>query len=177
RVLRLRSRVFSCRSSAVNCLLTVGWVMFISRATAEKLPVSTIRTNNPIAVSRSTCLPRSCRTGMNDMLLPSLLVSDAKSYVVAMQQFWLRIRILKGNIMKTMRWLIAALSIMASTAFAGQAFAEEWSLVARDADEIVFVDRTSIFEVGDLKKARVLRSFSSVQTIGDTAFPHKSEIL
>jgi len=94
-----------------------------------------------------------------------------------MQQFWLRIRILKGNIMKTMRWLIAALSIMASTAFAGQAFAEEWSLVARDADEIVFVDRTSIFEVGDLKKARVLRSFSSMQTIGDTAFPHKSEIL
>jgi hypothetical protein len=60
---------------------------------------------------------------------------------------------------------------------ASTAFAEEWSLVAKGADEIVFVDRTSIFEVGDLKKARVLRSFSSVQTIGDTAFPHKSEIL
>ena len=79
--------------------------------------------------------------------------------------------------MKTMRWLIAALLITVSTAFAGVAFAEEWSLVAKDADEIVFVDRSSIFEVGDLKKARVLRSFSSVQTIGDTAFPHKSEIL
>jgi len=84
---------------------------------------------------------------------------------------------LKGNVMKTMRWLIAALLITASAAFAGEAFAEEWSLVAKDADEIVFVDRTSIFEVGDLKKARVLRSFSSVQTVGDTAFPHKSEIL
>ena len=50
-----------------------------------------------------------------------------------------------------------------------------WS--ARDGNEIVFVDRTSIYEVGDLKKARVLRSYSTVQTIGDEAFPHKSEIL
>lgn len=31
--------------------------------------------------------------------------------------------------------------------------------------------------VGDLKKVRVLRSFSKVQTIGDEAFPRKSEIL
>ena len=57
------------------------------------------------------------------------------------------------------------------------AFAEEWSLVAHDSDEIVFVDQTSIYEVRDLKKARVLRSFSKVQTIGDEAYPHKSEIL
>ena len=41
----------------------------------------------------------------------------------------------------------------------------------------MFVDRTSIYEVGNLKKARVLRSFSQVQTVGDTAFPHKSEIM
>ena len=74
--------------------------------------------------------------------------------------------------MKTAKWLIAVLLFLATTAFA-----EEWSLVARDGNEIVFVDRTSIYEVGDLKKARVLRSFSQVQTIGDEAFPHKSEIL
>jgi len=74
--------------------------------------------------------------------------------------------------MKTARWILAALLLLATTAFA-----EEWTLVAHDSDEIVFVDRTSIFQVGDLKKARVLRSFSKVQTIGDTAFPHKSEIL
>ncbi|HXF18297.1 MAG TPA: surface-adhesin E family protein [Burkholderiales bacterium] len=73
------------------------------------------------------------------------------------------------NIIKT---LVAGLLLLASTAFA-----EEWSFVAQQGNEIVFVDRTSIFEVGDLKKARVLRSFSTVQTIGDTAFPHKSEIL
>ena len=57
------------------------------------------------------------------------------------------------------------------------AFAEEWSLVAQDTDEIVFVDRTSIYHVGNLTKARMLRSFSTVHTIGDSAFPHKSEIL
>ena len=74
--------------------------------------------------------------------------------------------------MKTARWMMAALLLLATTAYA-----EEWSLVAQDSNEIVFVDRTSIFEMGDLKKARVLRSFSKVQTIGDTAFPHKSEIL
>src|SRR4051812_31120807 len=68
--------------------------------------------------------------------------------------------------------LIAGLLLLASTAFA-----EEWSLVAQHGDEIVFLDRTSIFEVGELKKARVLRSFSSVRTIGDTSFPHKSEIM
>ena len=74
--------------------------------------------------------------------------------------------------MKTARWIVAGLLLLATTAFA-----EEWSLVAQDSDEIVFVDRTSIYEMGDLKKARVLRSFSKVQTIGDEAFPHKSEIL
>jgi hypothetical protein len=74
--------------------------------------------------------------------------------------------------MKTARWIVAGLLLLATTAFA-----EEWSLVAHDGNEIVFVDRTSIYEVGDLKKARVLRSFSEVQTIGDEAFPHKSEIL
>ena len=74
--------------------------------------------------------------------------------------------------MKTTRWLLAAVLMLGSSAFA-----EEWSLVAQDGEEIVFVDRTSIFGVGDVKKARVLRSFSKVQTIGDTAYPHKSEIL
>ena len=74
--------------------------------------------------------------------------------------------------MRTAKWIFAALLLLATTAFA-----EEWSLVAHDSDEIVFVDRTSIYEVGDLKKARVLRSFSKVQTIGDEAYPHRSEIL
>ena len=74
--------------------------------------------------------------------------------------------------MKTSRWILAGLLLLATSAFA-----EEWSLVSHYGDEIVFVDRTSIYEVGDLKKARVLRSFSKVQTIGDDAFPHKSEIL
>jgi hypothetical protein len=78
----------------------------------------------------------------------------------------------KGNDMKTARWIAAGLLLLATTAFA-----EEWSLVAHDSNEIVFLDRTSIYEVGDLKKARVLRSFSQVQTIGDEAYPHKSEIL
>ncbi len=74
--------------------------------------------------------------------------------------------------MKTLQWFLAAVLLVASSAFA-----EDWSLVAQGKDEIVFVDRTSIFTVGDLKKARVLRSFSSVQTVGDAAFPHKSEIM
>jgi len=74
--------------------------------------------------------------------------------------------------MKTARWMVAGLLLLATTAFA-----QEWSLVAHDSNEIVFVDRSSIFEEGDLKKARVLRSFSKVQTIGDEAYPHKSEIL
>ncbi len=74
--------------------------------------------------------------------------------------------------MKTMQWILAAVLLFTSTAFAG-----EWSLVAQDNDEIIFIDRSSIFSVGDLKKARVLRSFSTVQTVGDAAFPHKSEIM
>ena len=40
RVVRLSSRVLRLRSSAPICLLTVGWLIAISRATAEKLPVS-----------------------------------------------------------------------------------------------------------------------------------------
>jgi len=71
------------------------------------------------------------------------------------------------------KWLVAGLlAVTAASAFAG-----DWSLVAQGTDEIVFVDRSSIREEGDLKTARVLRSYSSVQTIGDDAFPHKSEIL
>lgn len=71
-----------------------------------------------------------------------------------------------------MKWIFAAVLLAASSAFAG-----EWSLVAGNKDEIVFVDRTSIRQEGDLKKARVLHSYSKVRTIGDEAFPHKSEIL
>lgn len=73
--------------------------------------------------------------------------------------------------MKTTKWIFAALLLAASSAFAG-----EWSLVAGNKDEIVFVDRSSIQQDGDLKKARVLHSYSKVRTIGDEAFPHKSEI-
>jgi hypothetical protein len=71
-----------------------------------------------------------------------------------------------------MKWIFAAVLLAASSAFAG-----EWSLVAGNKDEIVFVDRTSIRQEGDLKKARVLHSYNKVRTIGDEAFPHKSEIL
>jgi len=71
-----------------------------------------------------------------------------------------------------MKWIFAAVLLAASLAFAG-----EWSLVADNKDEIVFVDRGSIRQEGDLKKARVLHSYSKVRTIGDEAFPHKSEIL
>jgi len=84
--------------------------------------------------------------------------------------------------MKLTRWLVAAVLMIASTAFAAEWTEAEWTgadwtLVGRDRNEIVFIDRSSVSEVGDLRKARVLRSFSTVQTIGDTAFPHKSEIL
>jgi hypothetical protein len=74
--------------------------------------------------------------------------------------------------MKTMNWVFAALLLAASPAFAA-----EWSLVAGSKDEIVFVDRASIRQDGELKKARVLHSYSTVRTVGDEAFPHKSEIL
>jgi hypothetical protein len=74
--------------------------------------------------------------------------------------------------LKTTKWIFAAVLLAASSAFAG-----EWSLVAENKDEIVFVDRTSIQQDGDLKKARVLHSYSKVRTIGGEAFPHKSEIL
>jgi hypothetical protein len=74
--------------------------------------------------------------------------------------------------MKTMKWVFAALLLAASPAFAA-----EWSLVAGSKDEIVFVDRASIRQDGELKKARVLHSYSTVRTVGDDAFPHKSEIL
>ena len=70
--------------------------------------------------------------------------------------------------MKTMKWILAALLLAASPAFAA-----EWSLVAESKDEIVFVDRTSIRQDGALKKARVLHSYSTVRTVGDEAFPHR----
>lgn len=39
------------------------------------------------------------------------------------------------------------------------------------------MDRASIQQDGNLKKARVLHSYSKIRTVGDEAFPHKSEIL
>ena len=68
--------------------------------------------------------------------------------------------------MKTMKWVFVVLLLAASPAFAA-----EWSLVAGSKDEIVFVDRTSIHQDGELKKARVLHSYSKVRTVGDEAFP------
>jgi hypothetical protein len=79
--------------------------------------------------------------------------------------------------MKTAKWIIAALLFIATSAITAPAFSGEWSQVANDGKEVVYVDRASVYEQGDLKKIRVLRSFSTVQTIGDAAFPHKSEIL
>jgi hypothetical protein len=81
--------------------------------------------------------------------------------------------VLAAIFLNAAKWLVAGiLAVTAATSFAG-----EWSLVAQGSDQIVFVDRTSIRDEGDMKTARVLRSYSSVQTIGDDAFPHKSEIL
>lgn len=74
--------------------------------------------------------------------------------------------------MKPLNWILTALLLASSTTFAA-----EWTLIAGNKDEIVFVDRSSIHEDGGLKKARVLHSYSKVRTIGDEAFPHKSEIL
>ncbi len=79
--------------------------------------------------------------------------------------------------MKTAKWIAALVFFAATGAMSAGAMAGEWSLVAQDDKEIVFVDRGSIHESGNLKKARVLRSYGYVQTIGDTAYPHKSEIL
>jgi len=73
---------------------------------------------------------------------------------------------------RTAKWILAALLLAATSASA-----EEWSLVAGNKDEIVFVDRASIHQDGNLKKARVLHSYSKTRTVGDEAFPHKSEIL
>jgi hypothetical protein len=74
--------------------------------------------------------------------------------------------------MKSARWIVAGLLLLGTSAFAG-----EWSLISQDPREIVFVDRSSIHADGDMKKARVLRSFRTVHTIGDDAYAHKSEIL
>jgi hypothetical protein len=75
-------------------------------------------------------------------------------------------------------FIISSGLVMISLMFGVQAAkAAEWSVVAQSKDEIVYVDRSSIRADGDVRTARVLRSFSSVQTIGDDAFPHKSEIL
>ena len=74
--------------------------------------------------------------------------------------------------MRKAEWVFAALLLAAISAFA-----EEWRLVAGNKDEIVFVDRASIQQDGNLKKARVLHSYSKMRTVGDKAFPHKSEIL
>ncbi|MEO8006077.1 MAG: surface-adhesin E family protein [Betaproteobacteria bacterium] len=79
--------------------------------------------------------------------------------------------------MKTAKWIVASLLLAATSLISVSAFAGEWSQVANDGKEVVYVDRGSVYEQGDLKKIRVLRSFSTVQTIGDEAFPHKSEIL
>ncbi|HWA12782.1 MAG TPA: surface-adhesin E family protein [Burkholderiales bacterium] len=78
-----------------------------------------------------------------------------------------------GVFLNVANWLVAgALALGTASAMAG-----EWSLVAQDGAQIVFVDRSSIRDEGGLKTARVLRSYSTVQTIGDDAFAHKSEIL
>lgn len=81
--------------------------------------------------------------------------------------------VLAAVFLNAAKWLVAGVLALAATA----SFAGDWSLVAKGDDQIVFVDRSSIREEGDLKTLRVLRSYSTVQTIGDTAFPHKSEIL
>lgn len=81
--------------------------------------------------------------------------------------------VLAAVFLNAAKWLVAGiLALTAITSFAG-----EWSLVAKGNDQIVFVDRSSIRDEGGMKTARVLHSYSSVQTIGDTAFPHKSRIL
>jgi hypothetical protein len=41
----------------------------------------------------------------------------------------------------------------------------------------VYVDRESIRHEGGLTRAVVLHNYSTVRTIGDTAFPHKSKVI
>ena len=56
-MVRLSKRAPSARSSAATCLLTALCVERASRATAEKLPLSTTRTKVCMAVSRSMVAP------------------------------------------------------------------------------------------------------------------------
>jgi NAD(P)-dependent dehydrogenase (short-subunit alcohol dehydrogenase family) len=53
RVVRWRSGVPRCSSSALSCRLTAGTESRIARAAAERLPASTTRENTVIAANRS----------------------------------------------------------------------------------------------------------------------------
>ncbi|MGH8632401.1 MAG: surface-adhesin E family protein, partial [Burkholderiales bacterium] len=44
-------------------------------------------------------------------------------------------------------------------------------------DEAVYMDRSSVHQDGTLKKVWVLRNYSTVRTLGDSAFPHKSKLI
>lgn len=74
--------------------------------------------------------------------------------------------------MQQLKWIFATLLALAATAQAA-----DWELVVSAQDESVFVDRASIHSDGTLKKAWVLRNYSRVHTLGDTAFPHKSKVI
>jgi hypothetical protein len=73
----------------------------------------------------------------------------------------------------TKKWILAvALALLPLTVQAA-----EWQVVAPGAEETVYVDRASIHRDGTLKKAWVLRNYSSVHTLGDKDFPHRSKVI
>jgi hypothetical protein len=77
--------------------------------------------------------------------------------------------------MKTIQWItVATLALGASLTQAA-----EWQAVpsANTAAETVYVDRDSVHADGTLKKAWVLRNYSTVKTLGDDAFPHRSKLI
>jgi hypothetical protein len=74
--------------------------------------------------------------------------------------------------MKRATWII-----LSALALSTPALASNWSNVSPGEPETVFVDRDSIRHEGDLTTATVLHNYSSVKTVGDTAFPHKSKII
>lgn len=75
--------------------------------------------------------------------------------------------------MKTKQW-IAVIALALGASFAQAA---DWQVVSPGEDESVFVDSDSVHSDGGLKKAWVLRNYSQVKTLGDDAFPHKSEMI
>ncbi|MFO1319233.1 MAG: hypothetical protein U1F52_06440 [Burkholderiales bacterium] len=71
-------------------------------------------------------------------------------------------------------WLLGAWVLIL---LSGAALADEWQTLPADGDGSVYLDRGSIARHGNEIDAKVLVNYSSVQTIGDDAFPHRTRVL